>query len=148
MLGFRCLTVAAALATAVTGRAAAGFTYNHVIIDCVTMLATLARMNSRSHISAVAFVVVLIVDLVATTRRAALSRRLAKIRRHADVPRRHQPVDLSRARPDHTTTVVIRWQRSLGRPSSWLRDVLLQTDARSFLSGLLAGLDVMVVNCA
>ncbi|CCK63933.1 type VII secretion system ESX-5 subunit EccD5 [Mycobacterium canetti] len=145
VLGFGVLTVAAALALRFTGRRLGIYT-TIVIIGALTMLAALARMVAAT--SAVTLLSsLLLICVVAYHAAPALSRRLAGIRLPVF------PSATSRwvfeARPDLPTTVVVSGGSApvLEGPSS-VRDVLLQAErARSFLSGLLTGLGVMVVVC-
>lgn len=145
VLGFGVLTVAAALALRFTGRRLAVYTAI-VTIGALATIASLARMVAAT--SAVTLLSCLVLAGVILYHAApALSRRLAGIRLPVF------PSATSRwvfeARPDLPTTVV----RSEGGPPTLegpasVRDVLLQAErARSFLSGLLVGLGVLMVVC-
>lgn len=145
VLGFGVLTVAAALALRFTGRRLAVYTAI-VTIGALSTIASLARMVAAT--SAVTMLACLLLASVILYHAApALSRRLAGIRLPVF------PSATSRwvfeARPDLPTTVV----RSEGGPPTLegpasVRDVLLQAErARSFLSGLLVGLGVLVIVC-
>jgi type VII secretion integral membrane protein EccD len=142
-LGFGVLTVAALLALRFTGRRLG--TYTAIItISSVATLAALARMVAMTS-AVTLFTSVVLVCVLAYHAAPSLSRRLAGIRLPVF------PSATSRwvfeARPDLPTTVV----RSDGGapvlegPAS-VRDVLLQAErARSFLTGLLVGLGVLMV---
>lgn len=143
VLGFGVLAVGAALALRFTGRRLAIYTAI-VTISALATLASLSRMVANT--SAVTLLACLLLASVLLYHAApALSRRLAGIRLPVF------PSATSRwvfeARPDLPTTVV----RSEGGPPTLegpasVRDVLLQAErARSFLSGLLIGLGVLVV---
>ncbi|MGO8849319.1 type VII secretion integral membrane protein EccD [Mycobacterium sp.] len=143
VLGFGVLTIAAALALRFTGRRLGLYTAI-VTVSLVTAIAALARMVANtSAVTLFTSVVLLCVFLYHGA--PALSRRLAGIRLPVF------PSATSRwvfeARPDLPTTVV----RSEGGPPvlegpASVRDVLLQAErARSFLSGLLVGLGVLMV---
>ncbi len=145
VLGFGVLTVAAALALRFTGRRLSIYTAI-VTVSALATIASLARMVAAT--SAVTLLASLLLASVILYHAApALSRRLAGIRLPVF------PSATSRwvfeARPDLPTTVV----RSEGGPPTLegpasVRDVLLQAErARSFLSGLLVGLGVLVVVC-
>ncbi|PJE19768.1 MAG: type VII secretion integral membrane protein EccD, partial [Mycobacterium sp.] len=145
VLGFGVLTVAAALALRFTGRRLSIYTAIVTVASLVT-IASLARMVAAT--SAVTMLSCLVLACVILYHAApALSRRLAGIRLPVF------PSATSRwvfeARPDLPTTVV----RSEGGPPTLegpasVRDVLLQAErARSFLSGLLVGLGVLMVVC-
>ncbi|KQH78007.1 type VII secretion integral membrane protein EccD [Mycobacterium gordonae] len=145
VLGFGVLTVAAALALRFTGRRLAVYTAI-VTVAALATIASVARMVAAT--SAVTMLACLLLACVIVYHAApALSRRLAGIRLPVF------PSATSRwvfeARPDLPTTVV----RSEGGPPTLegpasVRDVLLQAErARSFLSGLLVGLGVLVVVC-
>lgn len=145
VLGFGVLTVAAALALRFTGRRLAIYTAI-VTVAALTTIASLARMVAAT--SAVTLLSCLVLASVILYHAApALSRRLAGIRLPVF------PSATSRwvfeARPDLPTTVV----RTEGGPPTLdgpasVRDVLLQAErARSFLSGLLVGLGVLMVVC-
>ncbi|MGA7054917.1 MAG: type VII secretion integral membrane protein EccD [Mycobacterium sp.] len=143
VLGFGVLTVAALLALRFTGRRLG--TYTAIItISAVTTIAALARMVAMTS-AVTLFTTVVLVSVLAYHAAPSLSRRLAGIRLPVF------PSATSRwvfeARPDLPTTVV----RSDGGapvlegPAS-VRDVLLQAErARSFLTGLLVGLGVLMV---
>ncbi|BDB42601.1 type VII secretion integral membrane protein EccD [Mycobacterium sp. 20KCMC460] len=145
VLGFGVLAVAAALALRFTGRRLAIYT----AIVTVTALATLASLSRMvAATSAVTLLSCLVLASVLLYHAApALARRLAGIRLPVF------PSATSRwvfeARPDLPTTVV----RTEGGPPTLegpasVRDVLLQAErARSFLSGLLVGLGVLMVVC-
>jgi type VII secretion integral membrane protein EccD len=145
VLGFGVLTVAATLALKFTGRRLSIYTAI-VTVSALATIASLARMVAAT--SAVTMLSCLLLTSVLLYHAApALSRRLAGIRLPVF------PSATSRwvfeARPDLPTTVV----RSEGGPPTLegpasVRDVLLQAErARSFLSGLLVGLGVLVVVC-
>ncbi|OBI74367.1 type VII secretion integral membrane protein EccD [Mycobacterium asiaticum] len=145
VLGFGVLAVAATLALKFTGRRLAIYTAV-VTITALATIASVARMVAAT--SAVTMLSCLLLTSVILYHAApALSRRLAGIRLPVF------PSATSRwvfeARPDLPTTVV----RSEGGPPTLegpasVRDVLLQAErARSFLSGLLVGLGVLVVIC-
>lgn len=146
VLGFGVLAVAATLALRFTGRRLAIYTAV-ITISTLTTLASLARMVAAT--SAVTLFASLLLACVFLYHAApALSRRLAGIRLPVF------PSATSRwvfeARPDLPTTVVRSGGGlpTLEGPAS-VRDVLLQAErARSFLSGLLVGLGVLVVICA
>ncbi|MGA9358257.1 MAG: type VII secretion integral membrane protein EccD, partial [Mycobacterium sp.] len=143
LLGFAVLTVAAAIALKFTGRRLS--TYTAIItVGLVATIASLARMvAATSAVTLLSCVVLLCV--LAYHFAPALSRRLSGIRLPVF------PSATSRwvfeARPDLPTTVV----RSSGGPPvlegpASVRDVLLQAErARSYLSGLLLGLGVLMV---
>ncbi|OBI12657.1 MULTISPECIES: type VII secretion integral membrane protein EccD [unclassified Mycobacterium] len=143
VLGFGVLTIAAMLAVRFTGRRLALYTAL-ITISLVTAIAALARMVAMTSAVTLLTSVVLVCVLVYHTA-PALSRRLAGIRLPVF------PSATSRwvfeARPDLPTTVV----RSDGGPPvlegpASVRDVLVQAErARSFLSGLLIGLGVLMV---
>ncbi|MCV7377352.1 type VII secretion integral membrane protein EccD [Mycobacterium alsense] len=143
VLGFGVLTIAAALALRFTGRRLAIYTAI-VTIGAVTTVASLSRMVAMT--SAVTnFACVVLVCVLAYHAAPALSRRLAGIRLPVF------PSATSRwvfeARPDLPTTVVRPDGGApvLEGPAS-VRDVVLQAErARSFLSGLLLGLGVLMV---
>ncbi|CQD15993.1 type VII secretion integral membrane protein EccD [Mycobacterium europaeum] len=143
VLGFGVLTIAAMLAVRFTGRRLALYTAL-ITVSLVTAIAALARMVAMASAVTLLTSVVLVCVLVYHTA-PALSRRLAGIRLPVF------PSATSRwvfeARPDLPTTVV----RSDGGapvlegPAS-VRDVLVQAErARSFLSGLLIGLGVLMI---
>ncbi|OBI92613.1 type VII secretion integral membrane protein EccD [Mycobacterium asiaticum] len=145
VLGFGVSAVAATLALKFTGRRLAIYTAV-VTITALATIASVARMVAGT--SAVTMLACLLLTSVILYHAApALSRRLAGIRLPVF------PSATSRwvfeARPDLPTTVV----RSEGGPPTLegpasVRDVLLQAErARSFLSGLLVGLGVLVVIC-
>jgi type VII secretion integral membrane protein EccD len=143
VLGFGVLTVAAALALRFTGRRLALYTAI-VTISGVAAIASLARMVAMT--SAVTnFTCVVLVCVLAYQAAPALSRRLAGIRLPVF------PSATSRwvfeARPDLPTTVARPDGGApvLEGPAS-VRDVVLQAErARSFLTGLLLGLGVLMV---
>jgi type VII secretion integral membrane protein EccD len=143
LLGFGVLTVTAMLALRFTGRRLGLYTAI-VTVGAVTTIASLSRMVSMtSAITLLASVV--LVCVIGYHAAPALARRLAGIRLPVF------PSATSRwvfeARPDLPTTVV----RTDGGPPvlegpASVRDVLLQAErARSFLTGLLVGLGVLVV---
>ncbi|AGZ48890.1 type VII secretion integral membrane protein EccD [Mycobacterium kansasii] len=145
VLGFGVLSVAATLALRFTGRRLGIYTAV-ITISVVATLAGLARMVAAA--SAVTLFSSTVLACVLLYHAApALSRRLAGIRLPVF------PSATSRwvfeARPDLPTTVV----RSGGGPATLegpasVRDVVLQAErARSFLSGLLVGLGVLMVVC-
>ncbi len=143
VLGFGILTIAAALALRFTGRRLALYTAI-VTISLVAAIAALSRMVAMTSAVTLFTSVVLLCVLVYHAA-PALSRRLAGIRLPVF------PSATSRwvfeARPDLPTTMV----RSEGGPPvlegpASVRDVVLQAErARSFLSGLLVGLGVLMV---
>lgn len=143
VLGFGVLTIAAMLAVRFTGRRLGLYTAL-ITASVVTALAALARMVAMTSAVTLLTSVVLVCVLVYHTA-PALSRRLAGIRLPVF------PSATSRwvfeARPDLPTTVV----RSDGGPPvlegpASVRDVLVQAErARSFLTGLLIGLGVLMV---
>lgn len=145
VLGFGVLTVAAALALRFTGRRLALYTAV-VTIGALVTLASLMRMVAAT--SAVTLLSCLVLISVILYHAApALSRRLAGIRLPVF------PSAMGRwvfeARPDLPTTVVVSegGPPVLEGPAS-VRDVVLQAErARSFLSGLLAALGVLMVVC-
>ncbi len=143
VLGFGVLTTAAMLALRFTGRRLGLYTAI-VTVSLVTAIAALARMVAMT--SAVTLFTSTVLLCVFTYHAGpALSRRLAGIRLPVF------PSATSRwvfeARPDLPTTVA----RSEGGPPvlegpASVRDVVLQAErARSFLSGLLVGLGVLMV---
>ena len=143
VLGFGVLAISAALALRFTGRRLGIYTAI-VTISVVAAIASLARMVANT--SAVTnFACVVLVCVLTYQAAPALSRRLAGIRLPVF------PSATSRwvfeARPDLPTTVV----RSEGGPPvlegpASVRDVVLQAErARSFLTGLLLGLGVLMV---
>jgi type VII secretion integral membrane protein EccD len=143
VLGFGVLAVAGGLALRFTGRRLAVYTAI-VTISAVAAIASLARMVANT--SAVTnFASVVLVCVLAYHAAPALSRRLSGIRLPVF------PSATSRwvfeARPDLPTTVV----RPDGGPPvlegpASVRDVVLQAErARSFLTGLLLGLGVLMV---
>jgi type VII secretion integral membrane protein EccD len=145
VLGFGVLTVAAMLALKFTGRRLGIYTAI-VTITGISTIASLARMVAAT--SAVTMLASIVLACVFAYHAApALSRRLAGIRLPVF------PSATSRwvfeARPDLPTTVV----RTAGGPPTLegpasVRDVLLQAErARSFLTGLLAGLGILIVVC-
>ena len=143
VLGFGVLTIAAMLALRFTGRRLGAYTAI-ITVSGVTAIAALARMVAMSGAVTLLSCVVL-VCVLAYHGAPAMSRRLAGIRLPVF------PSATSRwvfeARPDLPTTVV----RSGGGPPvlegpASVRDVLLQAErARSFLTGLLVGLGVLMV---
>jgi type VII secretion integral membrane protein EccD len=143
VLGFGVLTIAAMLALRFTGRRLG--TYTAIItVTGVAAIAALARMVAMSS-AVTLFSCVVMACVLAYHAAPAMSRRLAGIRLPVF------PSATSRwvfeARPDLPTTVV----RSGGGPPvlegpASVRDVLLQAErARSFLTGLLIGLGVLMV---
>lgn len=143
VLGFGVLAIAAALALRFTGRRLSIYTAIFTI-SAVAAIASLARMVTMT--SAVTnFASVVLVCVLAYHAAPALSRRLAGIRLPVF------PSATSRwvfeARPDLPTTVVRPDGGApvLEGPAS-VRDVVLQAErARSFLTGLLLGLGVLMV---
>ncbi|OBH93415.1 type VII secretion integral membrane protein EccD [Mycobacterium scrofulaceum] len=143
VLGFGVLTIAAMLAVRFTGRRLGLYTAL-ITVSLVAAIAALARMVAMTGAVTLLTSVVLLSVLVYHTA-PALSRRLAGIRLPVF------PSATSRwvfeARPDLPTTVV----RSDGGPPvlegpASVRDVLVQAErARSFLTGLLIGLGVLMV---
>ena len=143
VLGFGVLTIAAMLALRFTGRRLGLYTAL-VTVSVVTAIAALARMVAMTSAVTLLTSVVLVCVLIYHSA-PALSRRLAGIRLPVF------PSATSRwvfeARPDLPTTVV----RSDGGPPvlegpASVRDVLVQAErARSFLTGLLTGLGVLMV---
>jgi len=143
VLGFGVLTIAAMLALRFTGRRLGIYTAI-ITVSAVTAIAALSRMVAMtSAVTLLTSVVLLCVFFYQGA--PALSRRLAGIRLPVF------PSATSRwvfeARPDLPTTVV----RSDGGPPvlegpASVRDVLTQAErARSFLTGLLTGLGVLMV---
>jgi type VII secretion integral membrane protein EccD len=143
VLGFGVLAIGASLILRFTGRRLAIYTAI-VTISAVAAIASLARMVANT--SAVTnFACVVLVCVLGYQAAPALSRRLAGIRLPVF------PSATSRwvfeARPDLPTTVVRADGGApvLEGPAS-VRDVVLQAErARSFLSGLLLGLGVLMV---
>ncbi|OBF52971.1 type VII secretion integral membrane protein EccD [Mycobacterium sp. 852002-53434_SCH5985345] len=143
VLAFGVLTIAAMLALRFTGRRLGLYTAL-ITISLVTAIAALARMVAMTSAVTLLTSVVLVCVLIYHTA-PALSRRLAGIRLPVF------PSATSRwvfeARPDLPTTVV----RSDGGPPvlegpASVRDVLVQAErARSFLTGLLVGLGVLMI---
>ncbi len=143
VLGFGVLTVAATLALRFTGRRLSIYTAI-ITITSVTAIASLSRMVANTS-AVTLFSSVVLVCVLAYHSGPALSRRLSGIRLPVF------PSATSRwvfeARPDLPTTVV----RSDGAPPvlegpESVRDVLLQAErARSYLSGLLVGLGVLMI---
>jgi type VII secretion integral membrane protein EccD len=143
VLGFGVLTMAAMMALRFTGRRLSIYTAI-VTVAAVTAIASLARMVANTSAVTLLCCVVL-VSVICYHSAPAISRRLAGIRLPVF------PSATSRwvfeARPDLPTTVV----RSDGGPPvlegpASVRDVLLQAErARSYLSGLLLGLGVLMV---
>jgi type VII secretion integral membrane protein EccD len=143
VLGVGVLAIASALALRFTGRRLQVYTAI-VTIAVVATVASLARMVANTSMVTLLASVVMF-SVLAYHFIPALSRRLAGIRLPVF------PSATSRwvfeARPDLPTTVVRTPGEApiLEGPAS-VRDVLLQADrARSFLSGLLVGLGVLVV---
>jgi type VII secretion integral membrane protein EccD len=143
VLGFGVLTVSAILALRFTGRRLALYTAI-ITVSGVAMVAALARMVALTSAVTMLTTIVL-VSVIGYQSAPALSRRLSGIRLPVF------PSATSRwvfeARPDLPTTVV----RNGGGPPvlegpASVRDVLLQAErARSFLTGLLTGLGVLMV---
>lgn len=143
VLGFGVLTIAAMLALRFTGRRLGIYTAL-ITVSLVAAIAALARMVAMTSAVTLLSSVVLLCVLVYHGA-PALSRRLAGIRLPVF------PSATSRwvfeARPDLPTTVV----RSDGGPPvlegpASVRDVLVQAErARSFLTGLLTGLGVLMI---
>jgi type VII secretion integral membrane protein EccD len=143
VLGFGVLAVAAALALRFTGRRLGIYT-TIITISAVTTIAALSRMVAMTS-AVTLFTCVVLTAVLAYHAAPALSRTLAGIRLPVF------PSATSRwvfeARPDLPTTVVRSGdgQTVLEGPAS-VRDVLLQAErARSFLTGLLTGLGVLMV---
>ncbi|MGB9225255.1 type VII secretion integral membrane protein EccD [Mycobacterium sp.] len=145
VLGFGVLTVVAVLALRFTGRRLGLYTAI-ITITAVATIASLARMVAAA--SPVTLLACIVLACVFGYHAApALSRRMAGIRLPVF------PSATSRwvfeARPDLPTTVV----KTQGAPATLegpasVRDVLLQAErARSFLTGLLAGIGILVVVC-
>jgi type VII secretion integral membrane protein EccD len=145
VLGFGVFTVAAVMALRFTGRRLGLYTAI-VTISAVATIASLARMVAAAGpVTLLACIVLACV--IGYHSAPSLSRRLAGIRLPVF------PSATSRwvfeARPDLPTTVV----KTEGSPAtlegpSSVRDVLLQAErARSFLTGLLAGIGILVVVC-
>ncbi|MBV8788623.1 MAG: type VII secretion integral membrane protein EccD [Mycobacterium sp.] len=145
VLGFGVLTVAAMLALRFTGRRLGTYTAL-VTISLVAAIAALARMVAMTS-AVTLFSCIVLVCVLSYQSAPAISRRLAGIRLPVF------PSATSRwvfeARPDLPTTVV----RSDGGPPvlegpASVRDVLMQAErARSFLTGLLIGLGVLMIVC-
>lgn len=143
VLGFGVLTIAAILALRFTGRRLSIYTAI-VTVSSIAAVAALARMVAMTSAVTLLTCVVLVSVLIYQSA-PAISRRLAGIRLPVF------PSATSRwvfeARPDLPTTVV----RNDGGPPvlegpASVRDVLTQAErARSFLSGLLIGLGVLMV---
>lgn len=143
VLGFGVLSVAAALALRFTGRRLGVYTAI-VTVGTVATVASLARMVAMTSTVTI-FTSIVLVCVLAYHAAPAMSRRLAGIRLPVF------PSATSRwvfeARPDLPTTVA----RSEGGPPvlegpASVRDVVLQAErARSFLTGLLVGLGVLMV---
>jgi type VII secretion integral membrane protein EccD len=143
VLGFGVLTVSAILALRFTGRRLALYTAI-ITVSGVAMVAALARMVALTGAVTMLTTIVL-VSVIGYQSAPALSRRMSGIRLPVF------PSATSRwvfeARPDLPTTVV----RNGGGPPvlegpASVRDVLLQAErARSFLTGLLTGLGVLMV---
>ena len=145
VLGFGVLTIAAMLALRFTGRRLGTYTAL-VTISMVAAIAALARMVAMTS-AVTLFSCIVLVCVLSYQSAPAISRRLAGIRLPVF------PSATSRwvfeARPDLPTTVV----RSDGGPPvlegpASVRDVLMQAErARSFLTGLLIGLGVLMIVC-
>ncbi len=145
VLGFGVLTIAAMLALRFTGRRLGTYTAL-VTVSLVAAIAALARMVAMTS-AVTLFSCIVLVCVLSYQSAPAISRRLAGIRLPVF------PSATSRwvfeARPDLPTTVV----RSDGGPPvlegpASVRDVLMQAErARSFLTGLLIGLGVLMVVC-
>ncbi|QYL28631.1 hypothetical protein TM48_02982 [Mycobacterium shottsii] len=143
VLGFGVLSIAAALALRFTGRRLA--IYTAIVTICgLTTLASLSRMVAATS-AVTLFATMLLICVVMYHASPALSRRLSGIRLPVF------PSATSRwvfeARPDLPTTVAVAagGPPVLEGPAS-VRDVVLQAErARSFLSGLLVGLGVLMV---
>jgi type VII secretion integral membrane protein EccD len=143
LLGFGVLTVTAMLALRFTGRQLSLYTAI-VTVGAVTTIASLSRMVAMTG-AVTLLACVMLACVIGYHASPALARRLAGIRLPVF------PSATSRwvfeARPDLPTTVV----RTDGGPPvlegpASVRDVLLQAErARSFLTGLLVGLGVLVV---
>jgi type VII secretion integral membrane protein EccD len=143
VLGFGVLAVAATLALRFTGRRLSIYTALITVVS-VTAVASLSRMVANTS-AVTLFSSVVLLSVLGYHFAPALSRRLSGIRLPVF------PSATSRwvfeARPDLPTTVV----RSDGGPPvlegpESVRDVLLQAErARSYLSGLLAGLGLLMV---
>lgn len=145
VLGFGVVTVAAMMALRFTGRRLAVYTAI-VTISAMATIASLARMIAAASAVTLLSCVVLVCVFIYHCA-PALSRRLAGIRLPVF------PSATSRwvfeARPDLPTTVVVSGggPPTLEGPAS-VRDVLRQAErARSFLTGLLTGLGVLLVVC-
>lgn len=145
VLGFGVITVAAMLALRFTGRRLEMYTAI-IIIGVMAAVASLARMVAAASVVTLLACIVLACVVVYHCG-PALSRRLAGIRLPVF------PSATSRwvfeARPDLPTTVVSSGGGPpiLEGPAS-VRNVLQQAErARSFLTGLLVGLGVLVVVC-
>jgi type VII secretion integral membrane protein EccD len=143
LLGFGVLTVAAVLALRLTGRRLGTYTAL-ITVSSVAAVASLSRMVAMTSAVTLLSCTVLLCVLIYHCA-PALSRRLAGIRLPVF------PSATSRwvfeARPDLPTTVV---RSEGGRPvlegPASVRDVVLQAErARSFLTGLLIGLGVLMV---
>jgi type VII secretion integral membrane protein EccD len=145
VLGFGVLTVSAGLALRFTGRRLGLYTAI-ITVTLIATIASLARMVAAA--SAVTLLSCVVLACVIGYHAApALARRLAGIRLPVF------PSATSRwvfeARPDLPTTVVKTegGPATLEGPAS-VRDVLLQAErARSFLTGLLVGIGLLVVIC-
>jgi type VII secretion integral membrane protein EccD len=145
VLGFGVLTIAAMLALRFTGRRLGTYTAL-VTVSLVAAIAALARMVAMTS-AVTLFSCIVLVCVLSYQSAPAISRRLAGIRLPVF------PSATSRwvfeARPDLPTTVV----RSDGGPPvlegpASVRDVLMQAErARSFLTGLLIGLGVLMIVC-
>lgn len=145
VLGFGVLTIAAMLALRFTGRRLGTYTAL-ITVSLVAAIAALARMVAMTS-AVTLFSCIVLVCVLSYQSAPAISRRLAGIRLPVF------PSATSRwvfeARPDLPTTVV----RSDGGPPvlegpASVRDVLMQAErARSFLTGLLIGLGVLMIVC-
>jgi type VII secretion integral membrane protein EccD len=145
VLGFGVLTIAAMLGLRFTGRRLGTYTAL-ITVSLVAAIAALARMVAMTS-AVTLFSCIVLVCVLSYQSAPAISRRLAGIRLPVF------PSATSRwvfeARPDLPTTVV----RSDGGPPvlegpASVRDVLMQAErARSFLTGLLIGLGVLMVVC-
>jgi len=142
VLGFGVLTVAAVLALRFTGRWLGVYTAI-ITISAVTTIAALSRMVAMSS-AVTLFASVVLVCVLGYHSAPSLARRLAGIRLPVF------PSATSRwvfeARPDLPTTVVRSGGGLVLEGPASVRDVLLQAErARSFLTGLLVGLSVLMV---
>jgi type VII secretion integral membrane protein EccD len=143
LLGFGVLTIATVLALRFTGRRLSIYTAI-ITVSAVATIASLSRMVAMTS-AVTLFTSVVLVSVLVYHGAPSLSRRLAGIRLPVF------PSATSRwvfeARPDLPTTVV---RSEGGRPvlegPASVRDVVLQAErARSFLSGLLIGLGVLMI---